>query len=199
MTRTGIFEVDCREKALNGDGLSFVPRAEPFSERIHRIHELVKDAELPFVFTTCCADRLPTKADPAGALVVPMDEDDREWVDELPGAKPICIEKTTWGSPKANTVHCAWDMFRHNGNARRLIEELGVRRWIVYGVGIDLCVSSAAKGLLAAGCKVVILDDILTNNAGGSPESMRRMLDDLGEMGVETMASEDFLAAASAV
>ncbi len=199
MDKFGIFEVDCRQRSESDHGLSYVRRALPFQDRIERIHAFARQFNIPTVFTTCCSNRLLSKNDCRGALVVPMDVSDLDWTKDVHSSPSIYIEKTTWGSPEANTRHCAWEMFQHNGNAKKLFEKLGIRRWIVYGVGIDLCVNAATRGLLDAGCEVVILRDILVNNAGGTPESMEKILADLGEKGVKTMSFDDFIESCSRI
>ena len=193
MQNFGIFEVDCRQRSETETGLSYVSRALPFREQIERIHAEAEAGDIPVIFTTCCSNRLLSKDDPRGTLVVPMDEQDTDWLDDVASHRVVYIEKRNWGNPIKNTHHCAWDMFRHNENAKKLLAKLGISHWIVYGVGIDLCIPSAVRGLLDAGCTVTILDDILVNNVNGTPETTRKMLETLGESGVKTMPSDEFL------
>lgn len=192
MENIGIFEVDCRQKAKKREGLSFVQRAAPFKDRIERIHKLAQENDFPLVFTTCCSNRLPTADDSRGALFVPMDSSRKDWLAKVKSKSLIYIEKKNWGTPIGNTHHCAWDMFRHNSNAHMLFEKLGITHWYVYGVGIDLCIPSAIRGLLGAGCKATILNDIMVNNVNGNKQTAVKMLENLRELGVENIHSEEF-------
>lgn len=84
-------------------------------------------------------------------------------------------------------------MFLHNCNAEKMLAELNIPHWVVYGVGIDLCVSSAVKGLIRAGYGVTILSDVLVSNAGGTPETMSQILNQLCEMGAKMQTYAEFL------
>jgi len=91
-----------------------------------------------------------------------------------------------------------FDAFQHNANARRLLQRLNIPRWCLFGHGFDLCVDSAAKGLLIAGCQVHLLTDVLAPSATGygpygTPESGRAILSCLQRVGVTAGVSDDFL------
>ncbi len=194
MDKFGFFEVCCREKALKGVGASFTERSEPFSDRLTHLQNLAQKGGCPFVFTICCAERFVTKDNPDNVLVVPRDPSDRDWMTKTASHCVFNIEKKPDdGDIEKGDAERIWDMFLHNANAARLIEKLNVDRWVVYGVGIDLCVSSAVKGLLKAGVNVTILIDVLTSNEGGDEESMKRMLDQLSEMGAAAMTYAEFV------
>jgi nicotinamidase-related amidase len=194
LKKIGFFEVCCREKASAGNGLSFTERSMPFSERLSNLQALARENGGPFVFTTCCAERFLRKGDSADVLLIPLDPADNEWMD---GIATHCIynieKKPDYDDIAKSDAERLFDMFQHNANADKMFAALGILHWVVYGVGIDLCVSSAVKGLLKAGLRVTLLSDVLTSNAGCSPESMTLMLKQLSEMGAKIQTYAEFL------
>jgi len=194
LEKIGFFEVCCREKALDSNSTLFEERAVPFDDQLANLQALSVDNGGPLVFTICCACRFLCKGDSSEMLLIPRDVDDTGWMEEVGEYRIFNIEKKSDdGDIAKGDAERIFDMFLHNANADKLFGKLNVSRWIVYGVGIDLCVSSAAKGLLRLGYDVTILTDVLTSNAEGTPESMREMLDQLCEMGATTTTYSEFI------
>jgi nicotinamidase-related amidase len=192
---TGFFEVDGRELANCGDCLAFVPRALRFQKRLEHLESRARHTGSPFVYTICCADRFLESDRQAESVVVPLDRTATAWIEQLPGAKRIHLEKPReCGDHAMDAKLLVWDMFLHNANAPRLFEALQVRHWVVYGIGIDHCVSSAAKGLLHLGYEVTVLSDVLVSNAGGNDATRSAMLTKLHELGARIKAYDEFLA-----
>lgn len=191
----GFFEVDGRELAQCGDCLDFVPRALRFQKKLEHLESHASKSGAPFVYTICCADRFLEPARQAASVVVPRDESATGWMAQLSGAKRIHLEKPReCGNYAMDDQLRVWDMFLHNPNAPRLFEQLGIRHWVVYGIGIDHCVSSAAKGLLQLGYDVTVLSDVIVPNAGGNDATKLAMLATLVERGARVQAYEDFVA-----
>ena len=194
MGKIGFFEVCCREKTAQGKGTDYTERSEHFSDRLTHLQTLAKESGGPFVFTICCAERFMPLDDAGDVVVVPRDTADDGWMKKTMSHSVFNIEKKAdSGDIAKDDADLIFDMFLHNPNAGRLIEKLGITQWIVYGVGIDLCVSSAVKGLLKAGLDVTVLTDVLTSNEGGDSESMAKMLDQLREMGATTTTYSEFV------
>jgi nicotinamidase-related amidase len=190
----GFFEVDGRELATSGDSLAFVPRATRFQEKLEHLETVARHLQAPFVFTICCADRFLEPERKAGSVVVPRGAGSTAWIEQLQGARIIHLEKPReCGDHKMDAELLVWDMFLHNENAPRLFEELKVKHWVTYGIGIDHCVSSATRGLLRLGYDVTVLSDLLVSNAGGNHETMSAMLMQLSKLGARVQTCEEFL------
>ncbi|MGD9127940.1 MAG: isochorismatase family protein [Planctomycetia bacterium] len=195
MKKIGFFEVDSRQRAKSRECLVFTPRTVRLRNKLEHLQSVAEKIGAPFIFTTCCAERFVSQANPAaGTLVVPRDPAETGWIQELPACRMINIEKKPeWGDYKKDHEDLVWDMFLHNANTDKLFEKLGVTHWIAYGIGIDLCVSSAAKGLLKLGYDVTVLSDVLVSNAGGTKKTMAQMLDRLYEMGATVKTYSEFI------
>jgi nicotinamidase-related amidase len=193
MTRYGLFDADGRELDPSGRGLAFRPRVAPIVPSLDRLYAAAEARGWPLVFTTCCSGRMPRPGDVPGVLHVPLDPSDDGWVAAVPRHRVFHVAKNAYGDPAVNAACRAWDAFADNPNATRLVRALPVDAWAVFGNGFDNCVASAARGLLAAGRRVLVLEDVRVSSAGGTPESERRTLDSLREAGAAIRSIEDFL------
>ncbi|HOX39789.1 MAG TPA: hypothetical protein PL033_17540 [Candidatus Brocadiia bacterium] len=201
--RLGFFDVDCLELNADGIGLDFRPRVAPILSAVKTLHDLAEKSGSPLVFTTCCSGRMLGDEELPDILKVPLDVADAEWRTRVKGYRIFYLQKKSYGDPKKNYTCRAYDMFQDNGNAVLLFEMLGEREWVVFGNGFDLCVDSAANGLLKAGYRVRILTDVKIRSAkgyddSGTDERYRRMLDDLGAMGAKLSSLDEFIESESA-
>jgi hypothetical protein len=205
--RFGLFDVDSRELNTAGTGLMFRPRVVPLTEQLNRLYALGDDRRLPLVFTTCCSGRMLGPRSVPEVLLVPLDGAERKWEEQLPNHRLFCMQKKTYNQPGANFTCRAFDMFKDNGNAARLVQSLNVAEWIVFGNGFDFCISSAVYGLLAAGQKVCLLSDVYVQGArgyyvetsegqceSGTAENRARILADFDQIGVRSLTLDQFLA-----
>jgi hypothetical protein len=193
-TKYAFFNVDCHERAKDGPGFICRPRVKPIGKKVDQLHEFAKERDVRIVFTTCC-DGLMLKPDEADdILFVPVEAEDQSWIENLNSRRIIYLHKLAWGTPKEDIKHVAWDMFLHNRNATRLIQKLNIPQWIVFGNGMDLCVSSAAKGILRAGYDVTLIEDVMISSANGTPESMEKTIADLCSMGATRKSIDEFFA-----
>ena len=196
--RFGFFDVDCQELNESGDGLSLRPRAEPLAESLGQLWNCAEQHGLPVVFTTCCSGRMPKPTDLPEVLFVPLDPSCREWEDRVAEHRIFYLEKNAYGDPKINSQRRAYDVFGDNGNARRLVECLGVEEWVVFGNAFDFCVNCAARGLLAAGQQVRLLPDVGVlgargYGASGTEENLRHVLTELSQLGAQIGSLDTFL------
>ena len=209
-SRFGFFDVDSRELNTARTGFQFRERVLPLADRLNRLYAVSEDRNYPLVFTTCCSGRMLQPDSLREVLVVPLDPAQKEWQERLRAYHLFCVQKKTFSEPKQNFGCRAFDMFKHNGNAARLVQTLGVEEWIVFGNGFDFCIDSAIAGLVAAGQKVCLLTDVYARGAkgypvstpqgeieSGGPENEVYLLGKFRQLGVRTATLDEFLASAS--
>lgn len=184
-TRFAFFNVDCYERSEKNTGFCFRQRVKPIGRQVETLHSIAEKRNARIVFTTCCDGRMLTPDEANDILYVPVSDQEAGWLEKLDFARIIYLHKLAWGSAKEDIKHVAWDMFLHNKNATRLIRKLNIPEWIVFGNGMDLCVSSAAKGILKAGYGVTLIEDVMISSAGGTPESMEKTIADLCDLGAK--------------
>ena len=191
--RFAFFDVDCYEKC--DAGFTFRPRVKPIGNRVEKLHALAEERGVRLVFTTCCDGRMLKPGEDDEILFVPVESEKTDWLNKLDASRIIYLHKLAWGSVKGDIEHVAWDMFLHNKNASRLIQTLNIPQWYVFGNGMDLCVSSAAKGILAAGSGVTLISDVMISSANGTKESMEKTIVDLCAMGAKRTTYDEFFEA----
>jgi nicotinamidase-related amidase len=169
--RYGLFDADSRELDEAGSALAFRPRVAPLVPKLESLYRLAEELALPLIFTTCCSGRMVPPGRLRGVLHVPLDADDAQWQQRVREFRTFYVAKKAYGDPKINGACRAFDMFQDNGNVARLLRMLPVDEWVVFGNGFDLCVGSAARGILAAGAKVLLLEDVRVSSAQGTPQS----------------------------
>jgi len=187
----GFFDVDCLEMSEDGEGLTVRPRVAPIAETIERLHGIAADRGLPLVFTTCCSGRMPAPGSLEGVLVVPLDSSDASWRDRVAEHRRFYLAKKSYGKPAVNAACRAYDMFQDNENAPLLLGSLDVETWIVFGNGFDLCVGSAVRGLLAAGRRVLVLEDVRISSANATAETERETISRLEELGARFITLDE--------
>jgi hypothetical protein len=206
-SRFGLFDADSRELNGGGTGLMFRPRVAPLADQLNRLYALGEERRLPLVFTVCCSGRMVGPRSLPEVVVVPLDGDQRQWEQRLIDRRLFCVEKKSYHQPGVNFTCHAYDMFKDNGNAGRLVQSLNVEEWVVFGNGFDLCISSAVRGLLAAGQKVCLLSDVYVQGARGyyvetaegqcecgTTENRDRLLAQFKDLGVRSLTLEELLA-----
>jgi nicotinamidase-related amidase len=191
--RFGFFDVDSRELDDSGRALGYRPRVLPIAPKLERLYALAETRGYPLVFTTCCSGRMPAPENLPDILHVPLDESDASWRAAVGTHQRFYLAKRTCGDPKLNYNARTFDMFQHNPNARLLLQSLDVETWVVFGNGFDLCVASAANGILGAGLPLILLEDVRISSAGGTPASEAETLRRLRERGARIMTLEAFL------
>jgi nicotinamidase-related amidase len=203
-----LFDSDCLQPAGVGDfplpalpAFSVRGRMQPKTDKIDALYAFAQRHDLTVLFTQCCSAPLVDDDNPAGTLVVPMDGADLGWKEKVKRSRHINIRKRSGleeGSTTNSFICRYFDAFQHNANAGLLLESLDVPVFVLFGHGFDLCVDSAAKGLLAAGYRVHFLTDVSAPSASGygpygTEESGRAILDYLVKIGVSTGTSDEFL------
>jgi hypothetical protein len=191
--RFGFFDVDSRELDERGLGLTYRPRVLPIVPLLERLYALANAKQYPLVFTTCCSGRMLSARGLPGTLFVPLDGAETAWRSRLSDFQRFYLAKRTCGIPKLNFDCRLFDMFEHNRNAGHLIRKLGVATWVVFGNGFDLCVNSAAHGILNTGLPLIVLEDVRVSSASGTPETERETIRTLRERGAQVMTLQQFL------
>ena len=196
--RLGLFDSDCLDAAGPDSLLSAVlpgfgirPRMQPVAEKLDALYAFAKQNDLTMVFSQCCSARTIRSDSHPDVLVVPLDGNNRGWVDRVADSRLFNLEKRHGGAQNESFICRYFDTFQHNQNARHLFQLLDIPRWVLFGHGFDLCVDSAAKGILTAGYGVHLLTDVIASSATGygpygTEESKQAILDYLKKIGVTT-------------
>jgi nicotinamidase-related amidase len=191
--RIGFFDADCRELNEKGSGLAYRSRVRPIVPQLEQLYALAEARGYPLVFTTCCSGRMLLPPGLPGVGFVPLDVGDASWRATTGNLRQFYLAKHACGQPKANFDCRAFDMFQYNANAARLLRELGVGTWVVFGNGFDLCVGSAARGILQAGMDLILLEDVRISSAGATPQSEQQTLSSLRNLGARQMTLRSFM------
>ena len=187
----GFYDVDCRELSPSGEW-AFRPRVAPIAKRVEAVLALAEREAAPVVATTCGGGQMPKHdKDCLGMVRVPMAPGELSWEGALGPERLFHLEKPCGG----------WRTFETNGNASRLFAGLGIREWVVFGNGLDLCVDHAVRNLLGLGLSVTFLSDLLVPSAlgngpfgdSGTPASRERTLMGWLELGARETNLEALL------
>jgi nicotinamidase/pyrazinamidase len=173
--KTVFVDIDTQLDFLYPSGALYVPRAERIVNRVAALNRFAASQGIPVISTTdahsendvefaiwphhCVAGTLGQRKAEAtlldGRMVVPNRDCDLAVVD---GARQIIVEKQTV------------DVFLA-ANLERIIERLAADRFVVYGVVTEICVLSAARGLLRTGKPVTVVTDAVESLAAADSES----------------------------
>jgi len=187
------FNVDTQQPSEDRTRLVFRTRVEPIAEGIAKLlrHAVSHDI---FVVSTACVNAGPVhRALHPETMFVSMDASPASWTPSLLGARALFLEKRTCGGPEANTRERAYDVFHSNPNAGRVIRALDIPRWVVFGDSAGYCVRSTVEGLLALGCEVSIVADVVGKGID-SDEASAEVLRALERQGASLDCLDDVLA-----
>lgn len=190
------FDVDCREVSPLQE-LVFRPRVQPLADKLTALYDYAARHDIVTIFTTCCSGRMLERGSRNDIHFVPLDAGDTAWMPIPDSARLIYLQKKAYGDPKMNFACRAFDMFADNANGDRLIKMLDIAEWIVFGNGFDLCVNSAATGILRAGYHVTLLTDLMIPAAKGygntgTEENMQSIYAELTRQGARAITSDQF-------
>jgi nicotinamidase/pyrazinamidase len=159
---TVFFDVDSQLDFLYPSGALYVPGAERVVPAIARLNRHAAANGIPVVSTTdahaendpefrvwpphCIAGTTGQHKAEATLLERRVVIPNRPGEIDLAGAQQIVVEKQDVDVFAAPNLH-------------RVVEMLGGDRYVVYGVVTEICVLFAARGLLKAGKRVVVVTD----------------------------------------
>ena len=139
--------------------------------------------------TSACVNAGLTAAHiPEEAIFVP----EHPWDGSLSGARQVFLAKKTLGSPEINIRSRAYDAFCANPNAAWVITELGIDQWVVFGTSVEFCIQATVEGLLDAGRRVTVLEDVLALGPGGE-EAAAKALEHFRARGARLITMQAFL------
>jgi len=191
--RFGFFDVDSRELSEDGRSWGYRPRVQPIVPLLERLYAVAESRRYPLVLTTCCSGRMLAPQGLPETLYIPLDASDTSWCRKLNEHRRFYLAKRAYGDPKINLNCRAFDMFQDNGNAGRLLRQIGVGTWVLFGNGFSLCVHAAARGILDAGLPLILLEDVRVASAVGTPDEEQQILHRLRARGARVMTLEQFL------
>ena len=158
------FDVDTQNDFLYPSGALYVPGAELIVERVAVLNHFAESRNIPLISSVDahtendvefldwprhCVAGTPGQRKPASTLlenraIVP----NRPGLPQIAGAHQIIVEKQTL------------DCFS-NANLPELLDRLGAKECVVYGVVTEICVKFAAFGLLRSGLRVTLVTDAI--------------------------------------
>lgn len=181
--RTVFFDIDSQLDFLYPSGALYVPRAERIVPAIAHLNRFAAKSGIPVVSTAdahfeddvefkiwphhCVAGTMGQRKAEATLLEKRVVVPNRECELAIEGAQQIIVEKQTV------------DVFAAL-NIGRIIERLGADGYVVYGVVTEICVLSAARGLLKTGKPVTVVTDAIEGLTG---EASQRALDEIRKSG----------------
>lgn len=171
------------------------PRADPIQSRLSQLYVFAERHGVRVLFTQCVGgSRLPLGAsDQASTLMVRHDADSSDWLPQLDSYREIFVERPSYGSPEANQRMRASDVFQSNASTTELVNTLEVAEWIVFGVAMQACVTSAARGLLQQRQSVTILSDAVLP-ASNAQLTVEQSLEQMQSEGARIETTESFFA-----
>jgi nicotinamidase/pyrazinamidase len=191
--RTAFIDVDSQLDFLYPAGALYVPGAERIVPAISRLNRRAASQGVPVISTTdahfeddpefkiwphhCVAGALGQRKDEVTLLEKRIVIPNRDCPLDMAGAQQIVIEKQTV------------DVFAAP-NFARVVERLGAERFVVYGVVTEICVLSAARGLLKLGKHVSLVTDA---TRALNAEDSQRALAELRAGGAGLVTSAEIL------
>lgn len=187
------FDVDTQVDFMKPSGSLYVPGAEDLVPNLRRLMEYARAEEIPVLSSAdahppddpsfgqwpphCVVGTPGQKRIPetqwSGAVVIPNRPGDfhppREWRGQF------IIEKQEYDA--TTNVHCA-----------DILESLGARRHVVFGVATEYCVRGTALGLRKRGLKVDLVTDAIKEI---NPQDGRKALEEMAEAGVRMVRTAE--------
>jgi len=185
------FDIDTQFDFLVPSGALYVPRAERIVPAIARLNRFAASRGFPVVSTTdahsesdpefaawpphCIAGTLGQRKPEATLLERRVAVPNRAGVFSITGLDQIVLEKQTVDVFDTETI-------------RPLLAHFEADRYVVYGVVTEVCVLHAARGLLATGKPVAVVEDAIECLTAASA---RQALEELRSLGaaIGTVAS----------
>ena len=159
--RVAFFNVDTQQPSEDRSGLVYRSRVQHLADKIDALLEFAEHRDI-FVLSTVCVNAGPVQhVLESSTLFVPIEVEPGAWQRTLPDCRGAYLEKRTCGSPKENVRLRAYDVFHSNPNAAELVRCLGIEHWVVFGDSARYCFRSTVEGLLALGCQVTALTDVV--------------------------------------
>ncbi|MFA5032085.1 MAG: hypothetical protein WC614_03595 [bacterium] len=191
----GFFDACSREMDESGTKLVFRSRVVPIGEKLNKLYDIASTRNIPILFTTCCAGRMPEKNVMPDVLFIPMDTNNNEWVKNVKNYHQFYIQKNpdSEREPQLSYICEYHDAFKHNSNAIRLIEMLDISHWIAFGNGFDFCVTTGIRTLVKMKKKVTLITDVLIRATDGTDENYNNLMEEFHNLGVYTTTLEELL------
>ncbi|MGO9895358.1 MAG: cysteine hydrolase family protein [Bryobacteraceae bacterium] len=191
MASTVFFDIDTQLDFLVPSGALYVPRAERIIPAVARLNRFAAGRGIPVVSTTdahsesdpefaawpphCIAGTLGQRKPEATLLDRRVAIPNRACGFSIAGVDQIILEKQTVNVFRTETI-------------RPLLAQLEADSYVVYGVVTEVCVLHAARGLLATGKPVRVVEDALECLTAAASEKALEELRSLGAT-VATVAS----------
>ncbi|MFV0254021.1 MAG: hypothetical protein ACK5H2_11910 [Beutenbergiaceae bacterium] len=160
-----LFDVDTRQ-IKNTGGWGYMPRSQPYREGVERLLHVAQEHGVPTVTSTCVNGNMlgqsTFSALNADVLFVPMADDDLAWRARVHEFGNYFVEKgrRPAGTPFDPANNKA-ELFRYNPNIDRLIDELAIAEWIVFGNAMDTCVNRVVANFVARGYRISYIPELM--------------------------------------
>lgn len=161
----GVFDVDTRQTKNTG-GWTYMGRSQPYREGIEALLAAADAGQVPTVASTCVNGNMLGQAEFGAVnpeyLFVPMDDDDQAWRGQVQEFDKFYVEKGRRppGTPFDPANNKA-ELFKYNPNINRLLDDLDIPEWIVFGNAMDTCVNRVVTNFIAQGRTVHYVKDLM--------------------------------------
>lgn len=199
-SRTIFWEVDTQADFMLPGGKLYVPGAEKIIPNIKRLVDVARQGNVLLVSDACRHSR----DDPEFQTFPP------HCIRGTPGARiiPEGLAQTFYTVANDEKVKLPKNLFSYqqivlekqtldvfdNPHASTIVSRLGKDvEYVMFGVVTEYCVRLAAKGLLARGHKVSIVEDAIETL---KPEDGRRTIEELKSLGAKLISTNEAVAAA---
>jgi nicotinamidase/pyrazinamidase len=192
--RTVLWEVDAQVDFMLPGGKLYVPGAEKILPNIQRLVDAARETKTLVVSSRCAHSENDPEFETfpphcirgtAGAEIVPegMLHSFRVLANDPKAQLPADI----LNSPQIIIEKQMLDVFS-NPHTAEIVGQLGNARYVVLGVVTEYCVQCAAKGLLARGREVAIVQDAIETL---KPEEGHRVLEELQGQGAKLVSADE--------
>jgi hypothetical protein len=193
----GFFDIDSRELSPDGLGFKLRERMQPLESQLNLLYDFAYKHQLMFIFSTCCSGNFLKTDSLDYVKFIPIDASDQSWTKDLENFRYFYIEKKQYGNPRVNCERCAYDFFKYNNNAMKLVKKLKLKKWVIFGNSFDSCVYLACLHLLSNGLELTVIKDAVAPGYGpgktGTEENKKNILSELKAKGTKILTVADFL------
>jgi hypothetical protein len=198
MNRTIAFLNTCTCVGYGSElGTSLRDRALPIEVQLTRLFDFARERGIVIVSTRCLQGGQAPPVGPAipkALVVVAPNDTTRAWEAKLAGCSEVLLERKPVASLADVVYTRAYDLSDDNLSANELIRSLDIDHWVVFGVSMQGCVASAARGLMRLGKHVTVLSDaILPSGGAWTTLTPREVLEELRQEGAVIETTGGFL------
>lgn len=194
--KTVFVDIDTQYDFMAPEGALYVKSAEQLLPRLRKLIRFAQEKGIPILASADA--HLDNDAEfeqfPPHCLAGTRGQKKVE-ATVVPGARTVAfapgqLDEYPEGAPSVILEKRAFDVFT-NPNAEKVVESLGDRDFVVFGVATDICVRDAALGLLARGKRVSLVTDAI---AGVDEAASEKTLKEIAARGGGFYRTDELIA-----